>query len=243
VGDVRVGVIVRALRRRHGWRQVDLASHAFISQQVVSLIERGHLEAVSLRALRRVLGTLEAQATIDIRWHGGQLDRLVDEAHASVVSATVRRLRRLGWEVEVEVTYSIYGERGSIDLLAWRGPQRALLVIEVKTEVTSTEATLRKHDEKVRLGRAVAAERFGWNAGTVSRLLVLPDTSTARRRMAASEVLSGTYPVRAGALRDWLRRPNGSISGLLFLPVTTVRSAGRRIDPPRRSGWVSESNR
>jgi hypothetical protein len=58
------------------------------------------------------------------------------------------------------VSYSVYGERGSIDLLAWHPAIRTLLVIEVKTEVSSVEAMLRKHDEKVRLAPRVAAERF-----------------------------------------------------------------------------------
>jgi hypothetical protein len=56
----------------------------------------------------------------------------------------------------------VFGERGSIDLLAWHESSRTLLVIELKTELTSVEETLRRHDSKVRLAPGIARERFGW---------------------------------------------------------------------------------
>ena len=56
-----------------------------------------------------------------------------------------------GWLTAAEVTYSGYGERGSIDLLAFHPATRTLLVVEVKTEIASVEETLRRHDAKVRL--------------------------------------------------------------------------------------------
>jgi transcriptional regulator with XRE-family HTH domain len=228
VDDVRVGVAVRALRRRRGWRQSDLAMHSGASQQAISLIERGHLG--SLRTLRAVLTALEAQARIDVRWRGGELDRLIDERHAGLATATTGRLRRFSWEVAVEVTYSVYGERGSIDVIGWRSAERALLVVEVKSEITSGEATLRKHDEKVRLARLVVAERFGWQARSVSRLVVLPESRTSRRRIGAGGgLIALAYPTRGRDVQRWLRQPLGAVSGLLFLSPTNPRSTGRRI--------------
>ena len=75
----------------------------------------------------------------------------------------------------------MYGERGSIDLLAWHEASRTLLVIEFKTELTSIEETLRRHDSKVRLAPGIARERFGWDPAVDARLLVLPEDRTARR--------------------------------------------------------------
>lgn len=74
---MRVGRFVRAVRVRLGWRQADLAGKASVSQQQVSLIERGHLQGVPLRMLRRVLSALEASADLDVRWRGGAVDRLL----------------------------------------------------------------------------------------------------------------------------------------------------------------------
>ena len=59
------------------------------------------------------------------------MERLIDEAHAEAVAAVALTLESLGWTVAVEVTYSEYGERGSIDLLALRAERRAALVVEV----------------------------------------------------------------------------------------------------------------
>ncbi|HVH18470.1 MAG TPA: helix-hairpin-helix domain-containing protein, partial [Myxococcota bacterium] len=46
-------------------------------------------------------------------------DRLLDERHAAMVEAVMRRLVALGWKVRAEVTFSSFGERGSIDVFGW----------------------------------------------------------------------------------------------------------------------------
>ena len=216
--DQRMGRIVRVLRRRRGWRQIDLAVAAGCAQTSVSLIERGHLVHVSLPALRQVIAALEATLDLEIRWQGAALDRLLDEDHARLVAKVVELLTRLGWETRVELTYSEYGERGSYDVLAWHAETRTLLVIEVKTDLPSAEATVRKLDEKSRLARKVAREGFGWRAATVSRVLVMPDESTLRRRVGRHQVYFDTVlPVRGPEVRSWLREPQGQVAALWFL--------------------------
>ena len=80
---------------------------------------------------------------------------------------TLGLLGAAGWMVRPEVSYSEWGERGSIDLLGWHASTRSLLIVEVKSELASVEETLRKHDEKVRLGSVVASRRLGWSPLTV----------------------------------------------------------------------------
>jgi hypothetical protein len=118
------------------------------------------------------------------------------------------------------VTYAYVRVSGSIDVFAWHAPTRSLLVIEIKTEVTSGEATIRKLDEKSRLAAQIARERFGWTAAVVSRVLVIEATSTARRRVAAGALFDAAFPVRGVAVRRWLRAPTGALSGLMFLSPT-----------------------
>ncbi|MCI0346900.1 MAG: helix-turn-helix transcriptional regulator [Chloroflexi bacterium] len=227
--DVRIGSRFRALRQRLGWRQVDVARRAGVSQGLVSLIERGHLERVSLAHLRAVARALDAEFAVQLNWRAGHLDRLIDEGHAALVGAVVALLRRLGWQVRLEVSYSVYGERGSIDLLAWHQRVGALLVVEVKTTLTSVEETLRKHDEKARLAGSIASREFGWNPVAIGRLLVLPNLSTPRRQVTRHEAAFATaYPVRGAAARRWLASPTGRASALLFLDPSTGPTSLRK---------------
>lgn len=226
--DIRVGRILRAMRLRLGWTQTSLSARSGVSQQEISLLERGHLDRAPIRIVRVVFKALDASAEFDIRWRGGAMDRLLDDRHAELVGAASSLLSSAGWDVLPEVSYSKFGERGSIDLVAWHAPTRTLLVVEVKSELTSLEATLRKHDEKVRLGPEVVAERFGWRPLQVARLLVLPDSRSAQRRVAgADRVLRRVYPGRGWAARRWLKAPIGRGDGLIYLPITTPRSRSR----------------
>ena len=137
-----------------------------------------------------------------------------------------------GWSVQPEVSHSVYGERGSIDLLAWHEATRTLLVIELKTEITSIEETLRRHDSKVRLAPGIARERFGWDPAVISRLLVLPEDRTARRRIEEHRAtFRRVYPLANAAVKRWLSDPQGSMAGILFLPDTNTARVRRRIRP------------
>jgi transcriptional regulator with XRE-family HTH domain len=220
--DIRLGRIGRALRRRLNLTQRELGRRAGLSQQAVSLVERGHGSRLSGGSMRRLFGALDARWEPTVSWRGGELDRLLDARHARLVGIVVNVLRGLGWVVEVEVTYSSYGERGSIDLLAWWPPGRIALVIEVKSELVSVEATVRKLDEKVRLTiESIAETRFGEAPLAVGRLLVLPASTTERQRVArADAVLGAAFPLRSDAVRAWLRSPRGPIRGILFVRDT-----------------------
>lgn len=229
--DVRIGRLLRLLRQHQARRQTDVALAAGLSQPQVSRLEAGRLEGVPLRRLRAVAQALGAEVVVALRWRGGELDRLADEGHATLVGAAIRVLEAAGWVVQPEVSYSVFGERGSIDILAWHPAARVLLVVEVKTELTSIEETLRRHDAKVRLAAGIAQERFGWDPRLVARLLVLPATSTARRRVRRHElVLDRAYPDRGLLVRRWLRDPSSPFSGLLFVPdIRQPNGSGRAV--------------
>lgn len=228
VDDIRVGRLLRALRRRKGWRQADLARASRLSQQAVSVIERGHLTSLSINALRRAFSAVDARFEASVSWRGGLIDRLLDERHASLVGQVADELVHDGWEAEVEVTFSEYGERGSIDILALRSSAGVALLIEIKTELTAIDDTIRRLDVKSRLGAKLTFDRFGWRPSSVSRLLVVLDRSTNRRRVAEHEgSLGRAFPDRGTELRRWLREPAGRVSGLRFVSPTN-RSGARR---------------
>jgi transcriptional regulator with XRE-family HTH domain len=231
VDDRKLGSVVRALRRRRRWRQVDLAGRAKLSQATLSRAERGSLDSLSLRSLRALCSALEIKLELVPRWRGAELDRLMDEHHATLAAGVVAVLERLGWADAVEVTYSRFGERGSIDILGGHAPTKAICVIEIKTELVSIEETARRLDQKVRLAADIARDRFGWLPGSTSRILVLPDRWPERRRANRHALLvSRLFPVQGRQVRAWLRRPVGHIDGLWF-HTFTHRRTGKRIQP------------
>ncbi len=187
---------------------------------------------MSIDAATRIFAALDIRTVLTVQWRGGELDRLLDEGHAAVAGACADLLRSLGWQVLTEVTYSIYGERGSIDLLAWHRATRTLLVVEIKTEIASAEELLRRHDAKVRLAPQIARERFGVSPAAIGRLLVVADTSANRARAARlAPLLQDPYPDRGQRLKAWLARPTGALGGLLFLG--TGPTGAKRLLPRR----------
>lgn len=241
VDPLRFGRQYRALRVHQGRRQQDVSDDSGLSRSLIAAIDRGQIEGVTVGALVRAARALDADVDLRLWWRGGALDRLLDEAHAGVVDAIVARLRRHGWLVEVEVSFSIWGERGSVDVLAFHPGRGALLVIEVKSAITDSQATIHGLDRKARLALAIVGDR-PWAVRHVSRLLVVGDTDRSRRRIAGLGVTYGTaFPVESRAVRRWLADPVASLpAGLLFVSYdshggTTRTSAGReRVRRPRK---------
>jgi hypothetical protein len=186
---------------------------------VVVAIEAGRGDRIPMWRLAAVAAALGARLSVRIQFQGEGLDRLRDRRHAALVEALVNRLRGEGWLVATEVSFNIYGERGSIDILALHPASGALLVVEVKSVVPEIGGMLMTLDRKVRLAREVARKQLGLEATTVSRLLVLPEHRTARRRVADHATTFETaFPARNVAIKRWLRAPSGAIAGLLFVP-------------------------
>ena len=225
---IRIGLSLRALRIRRRWRQIHVAVKAGVSRGTISNIERGLLGQVSVATLAKVAMILGADLQITVRWHGAELDRLLDAGHAALVDEMAQRLRGSGWDVEVEVTFSIWGERGLIDVFAFRRVTGDLLVVEVKTVVPDFQATVSALDRKARLAQEIGAGR-GWDARRISRLLVIERGSTSRDRLRRiGHAVDVAFPDRGAVVRRWLRSPSGPMSGLLF-----VRSAtGDRVAYP-----------
>lgn len=209
-----------------------MGEKAETSASTVARLEHGQLSRLQVHTVRRVLQAIEAELDLGVRWRGGDLDRVTDDGHSALVAVTTRLLRRLGWVVHAEVSFSIYGERGSIDLLAWHAPTRTLLVIEVKTSLNSIEETLRRQDTKVRLSGRIVNERFGWQPAATASLLVLPDDTTSRRRVSQhAAVLDVAFPVRGRQAHGWLRAPSEAGALLVHLSLPD----GRRASPRRRA--------
>jgi transcriptional regulator with XRE-family HTH domain len=149
--DAAIGRSLFLLRTRQHLRQADVGKVARVSQDEVSLVERGHLTQIQLGTLRRIFEAAGASLVSEVRWRGGELERIRDSRHAALVAAFVRTAAESGWTSIPEVTYSEFGERGSIDLLCVNEAALGIAVTEMKTGLTSIEATVRKLHAKARL--------------------------------------------------------------------------------------------
>ena len=241
VDVIRFGLGIRALRRKRGWTQDELAGRARVSRTAVWRIERGHADRVTLHVLVRVAAALGARIDMRLLWQGEGLDRLLDADHADLVEQTLELLASADWLVATEVSFNLRGERGSIDILAFHPATGSLLVIEIKSVVPDMQAMLGGIDRKGRLAREIARER-GWMVTSVSRLLVLPDDRTARRRVERHGATFRTaLPARTAAVRRWIQRPDGMMNGVLFLSDAHHTSARHRVASPRPTGHANPS--
>lgn len=228
---VRFGRGIRALRMRRRWRQRDLAAAADLSPTMVARIERGASSSIPVGKLDRAARALGALADLRINWNGEALDRLLDGDHARLVEQVASTLRAVGWEVVLEATFFIRGERGSIDVLAWHAASRCVLVIEVKSVVPDIQALLMALDRKGRLAIEIAQSR-GWTALAIGRLLVIGESRTSRRRVEmVASTFATEFPHRAIEVRHWLARPSAvaPLKGLWFLSTRHGVTARHRV--------------
>jgi transcriptional regulator with XRE-family HTH domain len=215
--DLRFGAAIRAGRVRRGWRQVDLADRAGVSDSLVSRIERGHLDGIQVTTLRAVAAVLEIRVELLPRSRAADLDRLINARHAALSEAVAGWLRTFpGWELRPEYSFSVYGERGVIDLLGWHAEQRALLECEHKSDIVDSGELFGTIDRRRRLGPTIV-DALGWKPATVSTLLVIGESDTNRRRVGdLSTTFGAALPDRIPAVRRYLRNPDHAIRGLMF---------------------------
>jgi Predicted transcriptional regulators len=232
---IRFGLGVRALRHRRHWTQAELAAKAGVSRSVIGRIEGGQADRVAVHTLTRVATVLGARVDVRLLWHGEGLDRLLDARHATLVERVLDLLALHAWTSATEVSFNIRGERGSVDILAFHAPTGALLVVEVKSVVPDMQAMLVALDRKGRLGGEIARGR-GWSAASVTRLLVLPDDRTARRRVEAlATTFRSALPARTVEVRRWISQPDGARHGILFLTDDHQAGTRHRVSTPATS--------
>lgn len=239
--DIGIGRVFRRLRHRLGWRQQDVCERAGISLGLYFEAERGHLAQMSLGKLRTIAGVLEVQLTIEARWRSGSLDRVLSQRHAGMAERVARMLLDAGWEVRPEVSFSHFGERGIVDLIAWHPIHRTMLLIELKTELVDVNDLLGTTDRRRRLANVIARS-LGWTPEIIAQWVVLADGRTNRRRVAEHQtVLRASFPWDGRSIAGWLARPLVPASALWFLPDFTEAGV-RRSQSPRLRVRLTKSS-
>lgn len=222
--DVRLGQLLRAIRRRSGLTQADLVRLSGVPRNDLIDVELGRASLVKLGRVRTLFAATGGRARLGAWWNGAAADRLLDERHAALVERALAVFSRFGWQTAVEVTFNDWGERGSIDLFAAHQRSGIACVCEIKSVFGSLEATNRALDVKVRLAPKLAQATFGWRPAMIGRLLIVPADDTMRRTVARhSRTMAAIYPTRTREVRAWIRQPMGPLSGIWFLAESSQK--------------------
>jgi transcriptional regulator with XRE-family HTH domain len=214
--DLPFGALVRVARIRRRWRQRDLAAAARVSQAQIWRLEHGRIDEMTIASVRRICAQLEIGVDLQPRGRGSELDRMVNARHSALHEAVVRAFtRRLPeWHVASEVSFNIWGERGIIDVLLWHPGRRALLIIELKTELVDPGELLATMDIRRRLAREIVEAR-GWRPATVSTWVIVARSRTNERRLASFRaMLRSVFAADGRRMSAWLRDPAGAVDGL-----------------------------
>ena len=236
VDDQRFGTSIRVVRQRRGWRQADLAAKSGVSQTAISRLERGHVGPQSIESIRAVAAALEMRVDLTPRWRAGDLDRLLNSKHSALHESVARWFQQAlpAWTLAPEVSFAIYSDRGVVDILGWHPGRRALLVVELKTDLADLNELLGTLDRKRRVAAQVGTGR-SWDPVTVSAWLVVAGSRTNRRRVEAHDrMLRGTLPDDGPTIRHWLRDPIGKVAALSFWSNSHDAAIGPAIRPIRR---------
>ncbi len=230
MNDPQLGALFRAVRIHLRLRQEDVAAKAQVSQSTVSRIERGHIGVLPINHVRTVASVLEIRLDLVPSWRGGDLERLVSARHTALHEQLAERMAGApGWESAAEVSFSIWGERGVIDRLAYHGGRRVLGVFEIKPDLGDPAGLIAQLDRYRRLAPEIVRER-GWEADRVCCWAVVADTDTNRRRLRAYEaLLRGALPADGVAFRRWLADPVAAVHGLMFLAYPRPQTGTRRL--------------
>lgn len=165
------------LRLRRGMRQRDVAARAGLSAAAIGRHENGRIG--SLSALEKHASVFGLRVEVRVLGRAGQLVRMADEEHAAIVEAVAAWFRAVGHQTETEASFSEWGERGRIDLLAFDPATGLLVVVEVKTQLLDLQDLFGSLNVKERLADTVA-QRRGWVVRRRVSLLAVADTSANR---------------------------------------------------------------
>lgn len=213
-----IGRLLRMVRIRRDWRQSDVASRTGMSASVIARHERGMIN--SLAVLDRHAAALDLRLDLRLLGRTGQLVRLADEEHAAIVEALAEWLRRSGFQVEAEASFSEWGERGRIDLLAYDPRTRTVVIVEVKTLLLDLQELLGSLNVRERLVSTIARRR-GWTVDHRIAVLAVAGTAANRKIVRAHATLFQPFVIRR------LGQPALETDGRVLLWITPQRTAKR----------------
>lgn len=216
---IAIGRLLRISRIRKSWRQVDVGVRAKLSASAVGRHENGSIG--SLDALERHAAVFRLRLDLRLVGLAGELVRLADEEHAAIIQVLAAWFQRRGFIIEPEASFSEWGERGRIDLLAYDPRTGVLVIVEVKTLLLDLQDLFGRLNVKARLASTIG-QRRGW---TVSRsVVVLAVASNARNRAVVRQHPTLFAAFHRGALSRAVAR--GGVDQFLHWVAPSAAAGG-----------------
>jgi transcriptional regulator with XRE-family HTH domain len=224
-----IGGTVRELRSTIGWTQKRLGRRAGMSQSMVSLIENAKQPDLTFATADALVAALGGRLSIAVDApYLGDRRRQREPAHARLEAHVARRLRDAGWEIRTEVEVGGDRSRGWIDVIAWHGSSRVLLVIELKTEIHDLGQIERSLGWYERECRTVASRERWRPSRVVGCLLLLATDANDARGAENGPSIAGGFPLRSRHLDALVRGAPGDIPAGRAIAMVDPRS--RRVD-------------
>jgi len=176
------------------------------------------------------------------------VDRQIDWRHAALVERVVAILVEEGWQTHPEWSFNHFGDRGSVDVLAWHPAAGALLVIEVKSDLRDVQETLRSLNVKRRVVPSLAERSPIGRARVVGVVMVLADLRCERDRVARHRAtFDAALPARTVEVKRWVAAPEADLRGIWFLQIPRTallaQKGGARERVRRHPGVPTERRR
>lgn len=224
----RLGVGVREARLRRGRLQREVAAGAGISQNWLSMMERGHGAGASLETWASVAAAVDEQLVAYLeRAPGATAPR--DHAHLRGQELVIRTARSGDWRPMPEAPLDPFPQHSrSVDVLLTRTVHNEIAVVEIWDWFDDVGAALRSFD-----GKVAATSRDG--GIRAAGLWVIRATRRNRALVAELHALFGAkFPGRS---TDWLRAlrdpasPTPTGNGLAWVDIGATRLFAARPAP------------
>ena len=231
----RLGAIARAVRRRQGLRQSDLAAAAGVDRSTISHLESGEADRLTIGTIRRCVEPLGMRVELRATWRG-----------AGARSPARRGPCRARGRVDATSGPVGMGDVARSELQPlWRArPHRPRRLAPGRRHAVDHRVQDRPRRRPGNCS-ARSMRRRGWLASwlassicrprrAVVPVLLFRESMTNRRHLATLEPLFRRFGLRGRPAITWLRRPAAPCpSGLLIFSSVNQGSLRGRSGPPR----------
>jgi transcriptional regulator with XRE-family HTH domain len=220
----RLGARFRDARLRRQWTQERWGKEAGVSRMLVSRVERGLGDRVTVAGLQRMAVAVGIRLSIELA--RDPIEDTADAGHLAVQELMLRIFRRGGRTGLAELPTRPAERWRSADVVAIDDKRRSITVAECWNTFGDLGAAVRTSNRKVADAKALAVARWGTDHAPVGLVWIVRDTARNRALVRRyPEFFRSRFP---GSSREWLQalvegRAQPTEPGLVWCDVASTR--------------------